>query len=85
MPHHKAYKKSMRKDEEARQKNRTYRTQMRSIVRKVREATTRTTAQEHLRKAIAILDRLARRGIIHKNSAANYKSRLHKHVSKLPA
>lgn len=85
MPHHKAYKKDMRKNEEARQRNRTYRTQMRSLIRKIKEAQSQAAAKEPLQKAIVTLDRLARKGIIHKNNAANHKSRLHKFVSKLPA
>ncbi len=85
MPHHKAYKKSIRQDEEARLQNRAYRAQMRAAVRRVRQAQTKASAQAHLKKAIAVLDRLARKGIIHQNNAANQKSRLSKFVSKLPA
>jgi small subunit ribosomal protein S20 len=85
MPHHKAYKKTMRQDEVARQQNRAYRAQMRRLIRKVQEAPTKAVGQEQLKKAIVVLDRLARKGIIHKNNAANHKSRLGKYVSKLPA
>jgi small subunit ribosomal protein S20 len=85
MPHHKAYKKSMRQDAEARTRNRAYRSQMRSAIRKVRESETQTAAQDGLRQAVSILDALARKGVIHRNNASNYKSKLYLHVSKLPA
>ncbi len=85
MPHHKAYKKSMRKDQVARQQNRRYRSQMRSIIRRVREAENKAAGEADLRQAVSLLDHLARKGIIHRNNAANYKSKLHQFVSKLPA
>jgi small subunit ribosomal protein S20 len=85
MPRHKAYKKSMRQDAEARIRNRAYRSQMRSAIRKVRESETQTAAQDSLRQAVSILDALARKGVIHRNNASNYKSKLYLHVSKLPA
>ena len=85
MPRHKAYKKSMRQDALARVRNRTYRSQMRSVIRKVRESQTKTAAQDSLRQAVSILDTMARKGIVHRNNASNYKSKLHLFVSKLPA
>ncbi|RJP82613.1 MAG: 30S ribosomal protein S20 [Candidatus Zixiibacteriota bacterium] len=85
MPHHKAYKKSMRKDARARQENRAYRSQMRSIVRKVRESRTQAEGQEVLRQAVSILDHLASKGVIHRNNASNHKSKLSQYVAKLPA
>jgi len=85
MPHHKAYKKSMRKDEEARLQNRSYRAKMRAVIRNVRQSQNKTAAQENLKKAIIVLDRLARKGIIHQNNAANQKSRLSQFIKTLPA
>ena len=85
MPHHKAYKKSMRKDEEARLQNRSYRAKMRAVIRNVRQSQNKTAAQENLKKAIVVLDRLARKGIIHQNNAANQKSRLSQFIKTLPA
>ncbi len=85
MPHHKAYKKSMRKDEEARLQNRAYRAKMRAAIRAVRQAQSQSVAQENLKKAVVVLDRLARKGIIHQNNAANQKSRLSQFIRTLPA
>jgi small subunit ribosomal protein S20 len=85
MPRHKAYKKSMRQDAEARARNRIYRSHMRHVIRKVRESQTQSSAQESLRQAVSVLDSLARKRIIHRNNASNHKSKLFQFVSKLPA
>ncbi len=85
MPHHKAYKKTMRTAEEAHKRNRAYRSHMRTLIRKVRESETKTSGEVNLRQAVNILDRLARKGVIHRNNASNYKAKLTKFVSKLPA
>ena len=85
MPHHKSCKKRARTNEESRAVNRAYRSQVRNLIRRIRAAQTQPAAQEDLRKATALLDRLSRKGIIHKNSAANYKSKLHHYVNALPA
>jgi small subunit ribosomal protein S20 len=58
---------------------------MRSVIRKVRESESQTAAKDNLRQAMSILDSLARKGVIHRNNASNYKSKLYNFVSKLPA
>jgi small subunit ribosomal protein S20 len=85
MPHHKSCKKRMRTSEDDRQRNRIYRSQFRSLVRKVRESQDQPSGTGNLSKAASLLDRLAHKGIIHKNTAANYKSRLSRFVRQLPA
>ena len=85
MPHHKAYKKSMRQDEEARLQNRAYRAQMRAAIRNVRQSQSQAAALANFKKAVVVLDRLARKGIIHQNNAANQKSRLSQFIRTLPA
>ncbi len=85
MPHHKSCKKRMRTSEISRTQNRAYRSQVRSLVRQVQTAETQAAASESLIKATTLLDRLARKGVIKKNSAANTKSKLQRHFNKLPA
>jgi small subunit ribosomal protein S20 len=85
MPHHKSCKKRMKTSEESRLANRTYRSQVKSLIRQVKEAESKTVAQENLNKAIALLDRLAQKGIVHKNTAANQKSKLTRYVNGLPS
>lgn len=43
----------------------------------------KTKAAEQLPKVVSLLDKLAKKNIIHKNKAANLKSKLAKHVNKL--
>ncbi len=75
----------MRTSAEERERNRSYRSRMRRLIRDVKSAQTQSEALERLRVTTSFLDRISRKGIIHKNNAANYKSRLYKFVSKLPA
>jgi small subunit ribosomal protein S20 len=49
---------------------------MRTALKKVRQAPDKASAETALQAAISIVDRTANKGIIHKNSAARYKSRL---------
>lgn len=56
---------------------------MRTLIQQLRETTDRSEADEQLPKVKSVLDRLAAKGIIHKNKAANYKSELEKHVNSL--
>ena len=56
---------------------------MRNAVRKLRATTDKTEATEMLPKVQKMLDKLAKRNIIHKNKAANIKSSLALHVNAL--
>lgn len=56
---------------------------MRTLLKKVRATETREEAEPLLNEAKAYLDRLASKGVIHQNKAANYKSKLAKHVNQL--
>lgn len=85
MPHHKSCKKRMKTSEESRLANRAYRSQVKSLIRQVQEAESKTAAQESLNKAVALLDQLAQKGVMHKNTAANQKSRLTRFVNGLPS
>ena len=76
MPHHKSAAKRVRTNEKARQRNIAARSRMRSAVRAVRQATTRSDAEAAYQRAVSILDRTAARGIIKKETASRQKSRL---------
>ena len=56
---------------------------MRNAVRKLRATTEKAAAEELLPKVQAMLDKLAKQNIIHKNKASNIKSGLMIHVRKL--
>ena len=83
MAHHKSAIKRIRVAERNRQRNRYYRSTMRTMIKKVRNAETKEEALELYRKTVSLLDKLVVKGIIHRNQAANKKSRLYKYVSSL--
>jgi len=76
MAHHKSAIKRIRTSRKARLRNKHYRSIMKTAIKKVRLAESKEVAEANLNQAISILDRLASKGIIHKNNAANKKSKL---------
>ena len=83
MANHKSSIKRIRQAEKRRLHNRYYAKTMRNAVRKLRATTDKTEAVAMYPSVQKILDKLANRHIIHKNKAANLKSNLAKHISKL--
>ncbi len=83
MAHHQSAKKRIRQTEARRVHNKYYARTTRNLVRKLRATTSKTEAQEILPKAVSLLDKLAKRNIIHKNKSANIKSSLTKYVNSL--
>ncbi|HYF02108.1 MAG TPA: 30S ribosomal protein S20 [Patescibacteria group bacterium] len=83
MAHHKSALKRIRQDKKRKSYNRFNKKQMREALKAVRTATTHEAGQDALRIATRILDKVAARGIIHKNNAANKKSSLAKLINKL--
>ena len=83
MAHHQSAKKRIRKSEARRVHNKYYARTTRNAVRDLRALTTKTEAEEMLPKVTALLDKLAKKHIIHTNKAANLKSSLAKHVNSL--
>ncbi len=82
MPHHKSAEKRMRTNERDRKRNTAVKTQVRSVVRDMREQAAAENAPERLRKAQSVLDNAVRKGILHKNTVNRKKSRLAKLVNK---
>ncbi|MDI6400395.1 30S ribosomal protein S20 [Balneolaceae bacterium ANBcel3] len=83
MPQHKSAEKRVRQSAKLRLSNREKRSKMRSLARKVLESNEKEAAQALLPDAISYIDRLACKGLLHSNNAANKKSRLVRHVNKL--
>ncbi|HIE04893.1 MAG TPA: 30S ribosomal protein S20 [Candidatus Latescibacteria bacterium] len=83
MPHTRSAKKNMRKSHKARLRNRSAKSAMRTAIRKVLASSSPEEATEALRRATSVIDRTAKKGIIHKNTAARYKSRLARIVQNL--
>jgi small subunit ribosomal protein S20 len=83
MANHKSSVKRIRQTQTKRLHNRYYAKTTRNAVRDLREATEKEAAVSMLSKVASMLDRLAKKNIIHKNKAANLKSKLTKRVNKL--
>ncbi len=83
MANHKSSVKRIRQEEKRRLHNRYYAKTMRNAVRKLRATTDKSAAVELYPSVQKILDKLAKVNIIHKNKAANLKSKLAKHIQKL--
>ena len=83
MANHKSSLKRIRQEEKRRLHNRYYAKTMRNAVRKLRATTNKEEATAMYPKVQKCLDQLAKRGIIHKNKAANLKSKLCKYIAKL--
>ncbi len=79
MAHHKDAIKRMKQNARRRLRNRHYRTRMRNQVKAVRkavEAGDKDAAQAEFRKAMAVIHRVASKGVIHRNTAARRIRRL---------
>ncbi len=83
MANHKSAKKRIRQTEKRRVRNRYAHKTTRSAVRALRGTTDKVAASTMLPKVFALLDKLAKRNVIHDNKAANLKSSLQLHVNAL--
>ncbi len=83
MPHHRSAKKRVRQSEKRRAYNRRNKRLLKEAIKAVYQATTVEQAEELLRKAYSVIDRVAARGVIHDNAAAHRKSQLALFVSAL--
>ncbi|MGP1311057.1 MAG: 30S ribosomal protein S20 [Phycisphaerales bacterium] len=83
MAHSVSAKKRVRQNEAARARNRWRKRAMRESIKDVLDKVVHggvDESQEALRKACAVIDRTAQKGVIHRNTAARYKSRLNARV-----
>lgn len=83
MANHKAAIKRVRQDQVRRTHNRYYAKTMRNALKQLRETTDKAEAMKMYPALQQMLDKLAKNNIIHKNKAANLKSSLCEHISKL--
>jgi small subunit ribosomal protein S20 len=83
MAHHLSAKKRIRQSEQRKLHNHYYARSARNAVKKLRSTKEKDAAAELLPKVSSMLDRLAKKNIIHKNKAANLKSSLAHHVKNL--
>jgi small subunit ribosomal protein S20 len=83
MPQHKSAEKRMRQNEKRRKQNQSRKTRVRTKIKDLKSTEDPEDARELLNDVKGDLDRLAAKGIIHKNRAANKKSKLERFVDNL--
>ena len=80
-------KKRARQAEKHRQHNASMRSMLRTYIKRVIKAIQtgdKAQAESEYRTAVPVLDRMARKGLIHANKAARHKSRLNQHIRDMP-
>ena len=83
MANHASAEKCIRQSERHRVHNKYYAKTTRNAIRAIRNTTDKKTAEEQAPKVYAMIDKLAKQGIIHKNKAANLKSGIAVYINKL--
>lgn len=83
MANHKATKKDVRQSRKRNERNRYYGKTTRNAIRDLKALQDKSAADEKLPSVVSMIDKLAKRGIIHKNKAANLKSKLTKRTAAL--
>ncbi|MBI1221204.1 MAG: 30S ribosomal protein S20 [Bacteroidetes bacterium] len=83
MANHKSAIKRIRSNAAKRLRNRYQAKTTRTAIKNLRKTSDKAAASEMLPKVFSMLDKLAKRNVIHRNKAANQKSKLAKFVGKL--
>ncbi|RZJ63182.1 MAG: 30S ribosomal protein S20 [Flavobacterium sp.] len=83
MANHKSALKRIRSNEKRRVLNKYQHKTTRNAIKGIRLATDKNEASEKLSSVISMIDKLAKKNIIHANKASNLKSKLTRHVSAL--
>jgi small subunit ribosomal protein S20 len=86
MPNHKSAEKRVRQTAKKNEVNSRNRSQLRTQIKKLRTALAsgdKQQSQELLVPTISLIDKSVNKGVIHRNTAARYKSRLTSHVNDL--
>jgi len=83
MANHLSSKKRIRQSEKKRVINRYFSVTARNAIKKLRSSQDKTEAETLYPQVTSMLDKLAKKNIIHKKKASNLKSKLQKHVSSL--
>lgn len=83
MPSHKSAKKRMRQTVKRNEANRSDIGEMRTAIKKVLTLEDKAKGPEVLSATFSVIDKLAKKGLIHKNNAAHKKARIASHVNSL--
>ncbi|PWE00407.1 30S ribosomal protein S20 [Marinilabilia rubra] len=83
MANHQSAKKRVRQIEKRKLHNKYYAKTARNAIKKLRTTTEKSEAESMYPQVTSMIDKLAKKNIIHKNNASNLKSSLANHISKL--
>ena len=83
MPQHKSAIKRVRQSKKRQERNRGQKLKMRKLIKSVLNSEDKDKAEELFQEAQSYLDRVATRGLIHKNKAANKKRQMRQHINNL--
>lgn len=83
MAHHKSALKRIRQSEKRRVHNKYYAKTTRNAIKTLRNTSDKAEAEKLFPEVVAMIDKLAKRNIIHKNKASNLKSKLAVQVNSL--
>ena len=83
MANHKSALKRIRSNETKRLRNKYQHKTTRNAIKKLREMTKKKDAEKLFPSVVSMIDKLAKKNIIHANKAANLKSGLTKHITAL--
>ena len=83
MPRYKSERKALRQSIQNNQRNRMVKTGLRSLMKKVETGSNSQESRQSMVEAFSVIDKAAKRKIIHANQAARLKSRLSRTVNRL--
>jgi small subunit ribosomal protein S20 len=83
MANHSATKKDVRQSLKRNERNRYYGKTTRNAIRDLKALDTKAAAAEQIPQVASMIDKLAKRGVIHKNKAANLKRKLTRGVQSM--
>ena len=85
MAHHKSAKKRICSSERRRKNNKMTDSKIKTVLKKTLATTTKEDVEKLYKEAVAIIDKGAAKGRLHKNNAARKKAKITKHLNKLTA
>ncbi len=85
LPQHKSCKKRVKTSAIERYRNRAVRSAMSKAIKSYKESTDKAEAEKGLNNVLSLIDKAARKNVIHKNKAGRDKSKMVAHLARLSA
>lgn len=85
MAQHKSAERRVRTSEKRRVRNRADKSKMKNLVKQLKSSTDKKQAEELYKDVTSLLDKISTKNVVHKNFAANKKSKLARFVKQLPS